>query len=339
LKKYSCLNNQVFGKGNYKLVPLRYEDRLDILKWRNEQIYHLRQSRPLTVEDQENYFNTVVDKLFDEEQPNQILFSYLENGKCIGYGGLVHINWIDKNAEISFIMNSALEKDDFHNNWTKYLSLIEKVAFEDLKFHKIFTYAFDIRPHLYLALKDSNFIEDARLKEHCLFDGEYLDVVIHSKINNRLLRIRRASLGDTKLYFDWANDSSVREQSYKSSRIDFENHKKWFETKLEDDSYMFLVFQNQEDENIGQIRIQKENQNQALIGISIAAEHRGKGYAREMLLLASDYFSEINKGYLINAYIKEQNRSSKQAFEKAGFEFQNIINYENCNSFHFIKKV
>jgi RimJ/RimL family protein N-acetyltransferase len=102
---------------------------------------------------------------------------------------------------------------------------------------------------------------------------------------------------------------------------------------------MLLVFQNQEDENIGQIRIQKENQNQALIGISIAAEHRGKGYAREMLLLASDYFSEINKGYLINAYIKEQNRSSKQAFEKAGFEFQNIINHENCSSFHLIKKV
>jgi RimJ/RimL family protein N-acetyltransferase len=183
------------------------------LKWRNEQIYHLRQSKPLTVEDQENYFNTVVDKLFDEERPNQILFSYLENGKCIGYGGLVHINWIDKNAEISFNINTDLEKDGFHSNWTKYLSLIEKVAFEDLKFHKIFTYAFDLRPHLYLALKEAGFIEEGRLKEHCLFGGKYLDVVIHSKINNRLLRIRRASLGDTKLYFDWANDLSVREQS------------------------------------------------------------------------------------------------------------------------------
>jgi RimJ/RimL family protein N-acetyltransferase len=153
-----------------------------------------------------------------------------------------------------------------------------------------------------------------------------------------MLSFRKATLADTKLYFDWANDTSVREQSYKSSIIDFENHKKWFESKLEDDSCFLLLFQNDEGQHVGQIRIQKENQNQAIIGISIASEHRGKGYAKGMLLLASDYFLEINIGYLINAYIKEQNGSSKQAFEKAGFEFQNTINYENCSSFHFIKK-
>lgn len=154
-----------------------------------------------------------------------------------------------------------------------------------------------------------------------------------------MLSFRKASLADTKLYFDWANDSIVREQSYNSDEIDFESHKKWFETKLEDDSCMLLLFQNEEKINVGQIRIQKENKNQALIGISIAAEHRGKGYAKEMLLLASNYFIEINDSYFINAYIKEQNLSSKQAFEKAGFELQNIINYENCSSFHFVKKI
>lgn len=183
MKNYKCLTNSIFQQESFSIVPLRYEDRLDILKWRNEQIYHLRQNKPLTVKDQEKYFNTVVEKLFDEEQPNQILFSYLQNGKCIGYGGLVHINWIDKNAEISFIMNTELEKNNFQINWVKYLSLIEKVAFEDLKFHKIFTYAFDLRPHLYLALQDASFIEETRFKEHCFFDGKYIDVVIHSKIN------------------------------------------------------------------------------------------------------------------------------------------------------------
>ncbi|MFH6972900.1 GNAT family N-acetyltransferase [Flavobacterium petrolei] len=153
-----------------------------------------------------------------------------------------------------------------------------------------------------------------------------------------MLTFRKATLADTKLYFDWANDSSVREQSYNTNTIDFESHKKWFESKVEDDSCMLLLFQNEEKLNVGQIRIQKENDKEALIGISIAAEHRGKGLAKEMLFLASDYFLENNKGYLINAYIKEQNRSSKQAFEKAGFEFDNIINYENCNSFHLAKK-
>lgn len=181
MKSYNCLTNSVFQQGSFSIVPLCYEDRLDIMKWRNEQIYHLRQNKPLTVEDQENYFNTVVDNLFDQEQPNQILFSYLENGKCIGYGGLVHINWIDRNAEISFVMDTTLEVNDFQSNWINYLKLIEKVAFEDLKLHKIFVYAFDLRPHLYTALEGSGYIEDARLKEHCFFNNKFIDVLIYSK--------------------------------------------------------------------------------------------------------------------------------------------------------------
>jgi len=181
MNSYKVLNNQVYTKDNFSIVPIRYEDRLDIMKWRNEQMYHLRQAKPLTIKDQDDYFENVVSKLFEAEKPNQLLFSFLKNGEFVGYGGLVHINWIDKNAEISFIMNTALEKDDFHANWTKYLSLIEKVAFEDLKFHKIFVYAFNLRPHLYTALEGSGYIEDARLKEHCFFDNKFIDVLIYSK--------------------------------------------------------------------------------------------------------------------------------------------------------------
>jgi RimJ/RimL family protein N-acetyltransferase len=183
MNSYKALSQQIFTSGDYKLVPIRFEDRFDIMKWRNDQMYHLRQAQLLTKQDQDNYFKTVVASLFDQEKPTQILFSYLENDVCIGYGGLVHINWIDKNAEISFIMDTALEQDNFNANWTIFLSLIEKVAFQILKFHKIFTYAFDLRPHLYTTLQNVNFIEEARLKELCFFDGSYIDVVIHSKIN------------------------------------------------------------------------------------------------------------------------------------------------------------
>ena len=121
MRTYKCLNQQVFEAKQYKLVPLRDEDKYDIMQWRNEQIYHLRQNKPLTKEAQENYFQTVVSSLFEQEQPNQILFSYLENDVCIGYGGLVHINWIDKHAEISFIINTQLEKDFFDFHWVTYL--------------------------------------------------------------------------------------------------------------------------------------------------------------------------------------------------------------------------
>ena len=99
-----------------------------------------------------------------------------------------------------------------------------------------------------------------------------------------------------------------------------------------------LVFQNEKNQNIGQIRMQKENEKEALIGISIASDFRGNGYAKEMLQIASDYFLKSNSNYVINAFIKETNLSSKYAFEKAGFEFRNLINYENSQSFHYFKK-
>ena len=184
MKSYKALHKQKFSIDNFAIIPIRYKDRMEILKWRNEQIYHLRQSKPLTEADQEHYFETTVQPLFNEEKPNQLLFSYLENEVCIGYGGLVHINWIDKNAEISFILNTELEKEHFSKHWKTFLHLIEKVAFEELNLHKIFTFAYDLRPHLYASIEEVGYSKEATLKNHIFFNNEYKDVVIHGKFNN-----------------------------------------------------------------------------------------------------------------------------------------------------------
>jgi hypothetical protein len=181
---YKCLNQNVFTQESFKIVPLRYKDRNKIMKWRNEQMYHLRQTELLNTETQKDYFKNTVAPLFDEEKPNQILFSFLKKGECIGYGGLVHMNWIDRHAEISFIMNTELEAIEFDLNWTRFLNQIEIVAFTVLKLHKLFVYAFDIRPQLYLMLKKKNYFLDAVLKEHCFLNDKYIDVVIHSKISD-----------------------------------------------------------------------------------------------------------------------------------------------------------
>jgi RimJ/RimL family protein N-acetyltransferase len=180
---YKVLNKQVYSLGEYSILPIRMEDRYSIMQWRNEQMYHLRQAEPLTKAKQDDYFENVVTRLFDQEQPNQLLFSFLKKEECIGYGGLVHINWIDKNAEISFIMKTELEKQSFGKNWGLFLDLIQQVAFNELDLHKIFTYAFDLRPNLYLIFEEVGYIKEAVLKEHCYFNEKYINVVIHSKLN------------------------------------------------------------------------------------------------------------------------------------------------------------
>lgn len=62
---YIALQKQQFSDGEFSIVPIRYDDRVAIMKWRNEQMYHLRQIVPLTHEKQKYYLDTVVSKLFE----------------------------------------------------------------------------------------------------------------------------------------------------------------------------------------------------------------------------------------------------------------------------------
>lgn len=334
--KYKAFNLAEISDGPYKIVPIRYEDRLNIMKWRNEQMYHLRQSKPLTEEDQERYFTNVVAQLFDKEQPDQILFSYLEGDVCIGYGGLVHINWIDKNAELSFIMDTKLEANHFAFHWQKYLLLIEKVAFMDIGLHKIFTFAFDLRPHLYEAIEGIGFELEARLKDHCFYNGVFKDVLIHSKWNPKLM-LRKPMVSDAQLYFDWTNDAEVRKFSYNSDEITFEHHLKWFSGKLNDENCFMYLFYYAPQKHVGQVRIQKLDETNAEIGVSIDKHFRGKGLASEIILKASAEFLTNHPTNIIHAYIKEENISSAKGFEKAGYKMLDMVNMKGAKSFHYIK--
>lgn len=181
MRHYKVLKHTIYAENGYSIVPIRSEDRYHIMKWRNEQLFHLRQEKPLTKEAQDVYFETVVKNLFIEDKPNQLLFSYLEGDQCIGYGGLVHINWIDKNAEISFITETPFINKDYEAHLLRFLGFVENVASTGLNFHKLFTYAFDVRPEIYAILEKGGFKKEAVLKEHCFIDEHFLDVIIHSK--------------------------------------------------------------------------------------------------------------------------------------------------------------
>jgi RimJ/RimL family protein N-acetyltransferase len=310
-KNYKCLSKQLFSNEEYSILPIRKEDRYDIMKWRNEQIYHLRQDKLLTKEDQDKYFNDVVSVLFEKEQPNQILFSYLKDDKCIGYGGLVHINWLDKNAEISFVMETKLENEYFEFHWSNFLGLIENVAFEEIRLHKIYTYAFDLRPKLYKSLNNKNFEKEALLKDHCFFENEFIDVIIHSKINK--FKYRTALINDIEILFKWANEEGVRNNALNKSPIKWEQHVKWFNEKLLNRNTVIWIFLLN-NIPIGQIRLDY-TENEWVIDYSVDKYFRGKGFGSKMI-------SEIinkNKYIPLVGIVKKENVASRRIFEKLKF--------------------
>lgn len=331
MNSYQSLKKQNFYSNDFSLVPIRFEDRFDILKWRNEQIYHLRQNVKLTIENQNIYFENVVSKLFFQNKPNQILFSFLKEGICIGYGGLVHINWIDKHAEISFVMNTSLEVDFFQKYWEIYLGLIEQVAFDQLNFHKIFTYAFDLRPKLYLALENVGFKKEATLKDHCLFNNEYINVILHSKFSKERFELVPAKLSDTELLFNWANDSTVRNNSFNPNKILWEDHEKWFKHKIESlESKIFILKCN--SISVGQIRLDFNGEAWE-IDYSIDLAYRGNGYGNRIINLI---FEEFNKGDKLIAKVKDENNASLKVFNKLCFK---VNQKESDNITVFIKTI
>lgn len=169
----------------YRLIPIRYEDREPIRAWRNAQLQVLRQVEPLTTEQQDIYFQRVVLPQFEQEQPKQLLFSLLYDNELVAYGGLVHISWRDSRAEISFLVDPlrTAEPATYRNDFRAYLRLLGQVAFASLKFNRLFTETYDIRPAHVAILEEAGFRLEGRLRQHVqLKPGTFTDSLMHGQL-------------------------------------------------------------------------------------------------------------------------------------------------------------
>ena len=185
MKTYRPLPQAEYRWQNYQLVPIRYEDREPIRAWRNAQLEVLRQAEPLTTEQQDAYFQRVVLPLFEQEQPGQLLFSLLHNNELIAYGGLVHLSWPDGRAEVSFLVDPtrAAEPATYRPDFRAHLRLLGQVAFEGLRFNRLVTETYDIRPAHVAILEEAGFRLEGRLRQHVqLKPGTFADSLMHGQL-------------------------------------------------------------------------------------------------------------------------------------------------------------
>ena len=131
--------------------------------------------------------------------------------------------------------------------------------------------------------------------------------------------LRKVTTEDMDLLYQWANDPVVRANAFSTEQIPYEDHVKWFAARMEDpDTAMYIFIQN--DRPVGQIRLDIEGK-KAQIDYSIAAEYRGKGYGKQMLLLLETVVREFLPGIdTLVGKVKLENQASMQAFLKAGFQ-------------------
>lgn len=182
---YRCLKTQTLSVGSYSIEPLAETHLLPIMHWRNAQLDILRQRHPLTEPQQRSYWDRVIAPSFAEPRPQQILFGYRFQDELIGYGGLVHVAWDDKRAEVSFLVapERAQIEETYREDFGNWLRLMQRVAFEGLGFHRLFTETYDIRPVHISVLGASGFLLEGRMRGHVQIHGRAVDSLLHGCVN------------------------------------------------------------------------------------------------------------------------------------------------------------
>lgn len=180
---YSCADLSGLARGPIRLRPIHWDDREPIRRWRNAQLDVLRQADPLTVEDQDRYFDDVVRDQLDQERPDQVLLAMLEDDRLVGYGGVVHISWHNRRGEISFMTEpSRLDEPTLRADWLTFLSLIGETARDRLGLHRLTTETYAIRRSLLEILDEAGFQREGVLRDHAVVDGAFVDSIVHGRL-------------------------------------------------------------------------------------------------------------------------------------------------------------
>lgn len=134
-------------------------------------------------------------------------------------------------------------------------------------------------------------------------------------INHSHYRLRKASVEDIDITFQWQIHPLVRRHSRNSSPPDSSDHDAWFRKSLENQSRELWMFERKA-KPLGQLRLDRGDKNE--VSILISPEFLGKGYGDIALKLLCNQYGDID----LWAYVKIENVASINLFTKNHFRHQ-----------------
>lgn len=178
---YACMPQPVLSDGKLSVRAVRPADIEAIRQWRNAQIDVLRQTEPISPEQQEAYFARHIWPQFDNPRPDTLLVSYLEGDRLIGYGGLVHVAWRHRRAEVSFLLDPVHIADEatVARYFGTFLGLMKRLTFADLGLNRLCTETYAIRPHYIAMLEENGFRREGVLRQHVRIGEQPVDSFLH----------------------------------------------------------------------------------------------------------------------------------------------------------------
>lgn len=179
------MNGSICKFNKKYLYPMSREYLLKLKDWRNMQMDVLRQWKPLTEYNQENWFQLI------SQDNTQVVFAIMEidekdNMKFIGYCGITNIDFVNRHGEVSFLVDPARRenKELYREDFLATLFMLCKYGFENLNLHKMYTETYIFREYHIKILEEFGLHPGGILKEHKFINGEYVDSIIHHILQN-----------------------------------------------------------------------------------------------------------------------------------------------------------
>jgi len=138
------------------------------------------------------------------------------------------------------------------------------------------------------------------------------------------LKIRPLEGGDINDLFEWRNYPEVREKSFNTSILSWDEHERWFKAKREDPNTTIYIAYS-EGQKTGSIRF--EDKGEAIkVSVMLNPDFLGKGLGSEVIKLGTERFLKEKKpDKPIHAEIKKNNIASFKAFQKAGYRKSHVV--------------
>lgn len=167
-------------------VRLRALEKSDIprfVEWFNdpEVIRHIATDTPISTLHEEAWFENMVKRDI-EEQPLMIEIKTPDNWKPIGDIGLLHLDWKSRNAEVGIAIGDKAEWDKGYGREAMLLML--RQAFDVYNLHRVYLRVNATNLRGIQSYTRAGFKEEGRLREAYFQDGNYIDMLIMSILQN-----------------------------------------------------------------------------------------------------------------------------------------------------------
>jgi UDP-2,4-diacetamido-2,4,6-trideoxy-beta-L-altropyranose hydrolase len=164
--------------------------------------------------------------------------------------------------------------------------------------------------------------------------GERLLNKFKQLINQDNLTLRLAIADDVDLTYKWAKDKTIRKYSFATHEITFDEHAKWFLSKVNsEDNYYFIALLD--GDNIGSIRFDLKDGG-AIISYLLDPLYHQKGLGGVLLKKGLEFLISMNNANVnfVKGYVMAENISSIKTFVALGYEMEKEGEY-----LRFIKKI